>query len=84
MDSGKVQFRVPRNGHSHVLKGLKKAKPQGHHISHGVQSGGSIYPDGLPAYVLPTQLCNQEHLVELGQTNLLRGSESVAFISHKK
>lgn len=88
---------------SHILKGRKKSKPQGYHISHQVQAGASKYPDLLPASIAPayiqsetsihsdvlpacvppTYLCYQAHL-ELGHTNLLRGSETMAFTSHKE
>lgn len=45
---------------SHVLKRLKKAKPQSHQISHHVQSGAIMFP---ASYLQPTS--NQALLVKI-------------------
>lgn len=54
MESGQVHFWVPRKWH--FLQQLKKAKPQGYHISHQVQSGASILV--FPDYILTTYMCS--------------------------
>lgn len=62
---------------SHGLQRLKKAIPQGYHISHPVHSGQAY----ILTHFLPT--CDHVHLVQMGQTNRTNRNLFLELLTYK-